>query len=57
MFSVTKVLECHAFICKSEAAAMAMVHAATHAYEHKEGWTEEAPPVDAVPYESHLVPG
>ncbi len=44
-----QVLECHAFICKSEQAAMALVHSCTHAYEHKEGWTDDAPPVDAIP--------
>ena len=34
---------------------MAMVHAATHAYEHKEGWADDAPPTDAYPQEQHLV--
>ena len=53
--TVFQVLECHAFICKSEKAAMAMVHAATHAYEHKEGWADDAPPTDAYPQEQHLV--
>ena len=28
---------------------MALVHSCTHAYEHKEGWTDDAPPVDAIP--------
>ncbi len=39
-----KVLECHAFICKSEQAALALVQGCTHAYEHKEGWVESEPP-------------
>ena len=25
---------------------MALVHSCTHAYEHKEGWTDEEPPMD-----------
>lgn len=42
--SITKqVLECHVFICKSTKAAMACVQSCTHAYEHKEGWTDEPP--------------
>ena len=41
-----KVLECHVFICKSNQAAMALVQSCTHAYEHKEGWTDEAPPAE-----------
>lgn len=39
-----KVLECHAFLTKSNQAALASVQACTHAYEHKEGWTDEMPP-------------
>jgi hypothetical protein len=31
-----KILECHSFICKSDAAAMALVQCCTHAYETKE---------------------
>lgn len=38
-----KVLECHGFICKSNQAALALVHSCTHAYDHKEGWTDDAP--------------
>lgn len=38
-----KVLECHVFITKSTKAAMALVQSCTHAYEHKEGWTDEPP--------------
>jgi len=44
-----KVLECHSFICKTERAAMALVHACTHAYEHKEGWVEGEPPASLRP--------
>ncbi|KAK2169110.1 hypothetical protein LSH36_12g14041 [Paralvinella palmiformis] len=39
-----KVLECHAFICKSNQAAMSLVQSTTHAYEHKEGWMEDEQP-------------
>lgn len=31
-----KILECHSFICKSDAAAMALVQCCTHAYETKD---------------------
>ena len=44
-----KVLECHAFICKTNVAAMALVKSATHGFEHQEGWTDEPPPVDNIP--------
>lgn len=33
---------------------MALVHATTHAYEHKEGWMDDAPPVDAIPRYFHF---
>ncbi len=54
-----KVLECHSFIAKSYQAAMAMVQAITHAYEHKEGWTDEPPPSESTieSQNMHLVPG
>jgi len=38
-----KVLECHVFICKSTQAAMALVQACTHAFQHKEGWLSSMP--------------
>jgi len=41
-----KILECHAFICKSDQAAMALVQSCTHAFEHKELWTNDQPPED-----------
>ena len=41
-----KVLECHVFISKSNQAAMALVQASTHAYEHKESWTDDRPEVE-----------
>ena len=41
-----KVLECHAFITKSNQAALAAVQACTHAYDHKEGWTDDFPNTD-----------
>lgn len=40
-----KVLECHVFLAKSNKAAMALVQSCTHAYEHREGWTDEPPQV------------
>jgi hypothetical protein len=52
-----KVLECHVFICKSNKAAMALVQSCTHAYEHKEGWTDDSPPVEMhKTTDLHLVP-
>ena len=51
-----KVLECHIFIAKSKAAAMALVQSCTHAYEHKELWREDAPPTEQFRSgEAHLV--
>jgi len=38
-----KVLECHVFICKSNQAAMALVQACTHSFQHKEGWLDSMP--------------
>ena len=49
-----KVLENHAFICKSNQAAMALVESSTHAYEHKEGWVEDEPPKDIQTLEGTL---
>ena len=52
-----KVLECHAFICKSNEAAMALVQSCTHAYEHNELWTNEQPPIEMLFHaETHIVP-
>jgi len=48
-----KVLECHIFICKSTEAALTMVQAMTHAFEHREGWlgTTDIPPgIDAAAF-------
>lgn len=42
-----KVLECHVFICKSNQAAMALVQACTHAFQHKEGWLSSMPSTSA----------
>lgn len=44
-----KILEAHVFVAKCNAAAMALVKSATHAYEHKEGWTEDEPDDIACP--------
>lgn len=52
-----KVLECHIFVCKSDQAALALVQSCTHAYEHKELWTNDQPPTDLLfKNESHLFP-
>lgn len=53
-FFILQVLECHSFVCKTEKAAMALVHACTHAYEHKEGWVEGEPPAHLHPVRRQL---
>lgn len=40
-----KVLECHCFVTKSDQNAMTLVQAMTHAYNHKEAWNTDLPPI------------
>ena len=57
--SSTQVLECHAFLCKSKDSAMALVQSTTHAYQHREGWRDDAPTTPdprAGNTQAHLVP-
>lgn len=53
--SRVQVLECHSFICKTEKAAMALVHACTHAYEHKEGWVDGEPSINLYSSRNNVV--
>ncbi|ESN95138.1 hypothetical protein HELRODRAFT_193651 [Helobdella robusta] len=43
-----KVLECHAFITKTDETSFALVQSCTHAFQHREGWLQDQPPIETL---------
>ena len=49
------VTDCYAFICKSNAAAMALVDACVRAHSNPDGWSPDGAPPPVIPHDPNIV--